>query len=328
MPKVLIATSTLAGPGWPFLDVLRGANLDIVYPRAWKQFTEDELIAELAGAAAVVAGMEPYTRRVIEACPGLRVIARVGVGYDAVDTAAAADRGVAVTITPGVNQESVAEHTFALVLALARSVVPMHLAIRGGGWKRDSGVPLRGRTLGLVGLGRIGKEVALRGAAFRMKVLAYDPMPDARFAADHGVTLAPLDRLLAESDFVSLHLPRTPGAAPLLDAAALARMKPTAYLVNTARGGIVDEAALADALQSKRLAGAGLDVFAEEPPRPDDPLRTLDTVVCTGHTAGIDTQARDDMASLAAESIAALSRGEWPAHQVVNPACRDRFRWP
>jgi phosphoglycerate dehydrogenase-like enzyme len=327
MHKVLIATSTLAGPDEPFLGVLRGAGLEVVYPREWKQFTEADMAAELAGVSAAIAGMEPYTRRVIEAAPALRVIARVGVGYDAVDTAAAADRGVAVTVTPGVNQESVAEHTFALILALARSVVPMHLAVRGGGWRRVSGVPLRGRTLGLVGLGRIGKEVALRAAAFRMKVLAYDPVPDTRFAAEHGVALVPLDRLLAESDFVSLHLPLAAGSRHLLDAAALGRMKPTAFLVNTARGGLVDEAALADALRAGKLAGAGLDVFAEEPPPKDHPLRGLDTVVCTGHTAGIDTQARDDMALLAAQSVAALSRGEWPAHQVVNPACREKFRW-
>ena len=327
MHKVLIATPTLAGPGWPFLDVLRDAGLEVVYPRRPKQLTEDELIAELPGVSAVVAGMEPYTRRVIESSPELRVIARVGVGYDAVATAAAAERGVAVTVTPGVNKESVAEHTFALMLALARSVVPMHLAIRGGGWRRDSGVPLRGRTLGLVGLGRIGKEVALRAAAFRMNVLAYDPVPDARFAAEHRVGLVPLDRLLAESDFVSLHLPLAADSRHLIDARALGLMKPTAFLINTARGGLVDEAALAGALRAGRLAGAGLDVFAEEPPPPGDPLRGLDNVVCTGHTAGIDSQSRDDMAVLAARSVAALSRGEWPESQVVNPACRDRFRW-
>jgi phosphoglycerate dehydrogenase-like enzyme len=327
MHKVLIATPTLAGPDWPFLDVLRGAGLEVVYPRQRKALTEDDLLVELEGVAAVVAGMEPYTRRVIEASQGLRVIARVGVGYDAVDTDAAAERGVAVTVTPGVNQESVAEHTFALMLALARSVVPMHLAIRGGGWRRDSGVPLRGRTLGLVGLGRIGKEVALRAAAFRMTVLAYDPVPDARFADEHHVALVPLDRLLAESDFVSLHLPLAVESRHLIDARALGRMKPTAFLINTARGGLVDEAALAAALRAGRLAGAGLDVFAEEPPPPGDPLRRPDNVVCTGHTAGIDSQSRDDMALLAARSVAALSRGEWPESQVVNPACRGKFRW-
>jgi phosphoglycerate dehydrogenase-like enzyme len=327
MPKVLIATPTLAGVDGPFLQLLRDAGHEVVYPRLRKPLTEDELLAELGGVAACVAGFEPYTRRVLSSCPELRVIARNGVGYDAVDVAAATERGVAVTVTPGVNQESVAEHTFALLLAVARSVVPQHAAIRGGEFRRIAGVPLRDRTLGLVGLGRIGREVAVRAAAFRMRVLAHDPVPDARFVEQQRITLVPLDRLLAESDFVSLHVPLTKESRHLIDARALGLMKPTALLVNTARGELVCEDALVRALQDGRLAGAGLDVFAEEPPPRDHPLRQLENVVCTAHTAGIDLQARADMAMLAAGAIVALGRGEWPEHQVVNPECRTTFRW-
>lgn len=244
MPKVLIATTTLAGVEGPFLTLLRGAGFEVVYPRQRKPLTEEELLAELQGVAACVAGFEPYTRRVLASCPALRVIARNGVGYDAVDVAAATEHGIAVTVTPGVNQESVAEHTFALLLTLARAVVPQHTAIRGGGWRRDSGVPLRGRTLGLVGLGRIGREVALRAAAFRMRVLAHEPVPDARFVAQHRITLVPLDQLLAESDFVSLHVPLSQESRNLIDARAFHLMKPTAFLINTARGGLIAEADL------------------------------------------------------------------------------------
>jgi phosphoglycerate dehydrogenase-like enzyme len=327
MPKVLLATTTLADLQGPFLDHLRRAGLEPVYPRQRKVLTEDELLAELDGVAASLAGFERYTRRVIEGSPTLRVIARIGVGYDAVDVAAATERGVAVTITPGGNHEAVAEHTFALMLAVGRSILPQHEAIRAGGWRRDLGVPLRGRTLGLVGLGRIGREVAIRAAAFRMRIVACEPSPDIEFNERHGITLTSLDQLLAESDFVSLHLPLSPESRHLIDARALRLMKPTAFLINTARGGVVSEPDLYEALRAGTIAGAGLDAYAEEPPPPGYPLAQLENVICTGHTAGVDVQSRDDMALLAAQAVVALSKGEWPERQVVNPDCRSRFRW-
>jgi D-3-phosphoglycerate dehydrogenase / 2-oxoglutarate reductase len=327
MSKVLIATAILAGLDKPFLHVLKGAGLEVVYPRQRKQLTEDELITELKGVAAALAGSEPYTRRVIESSPQLRVIARNGVGYDAVEVAAATEHGIAITVTPGANHESVAEHTFALMLTLARSIIPQHAAISAGRWQRDVGFPLRGRTLGLIGLGRIGREVAIRALAFRMHILAYEPRPDARFVAQHRIVLVPLEQLLSQSDFVSLHLPLTHESQHLLDGRALGLMKPTAFLLNTARGGLVDEAELLRALQERRIAGAGLDVFAEEPPPADHLLLKLPNVVCTAHTAGVDAQARDDMAHLAAQSIVALSRGQWSHATVVNPECRARFSW-
>lgn len=328
MPKVLIAPMTLATVQGPYLDVLRGAGFEVVYPGHAKahQLTEDELLPALHGIAGSVAGSEPYTARVIEANPQLRVIARAGVGYDAVDVAAATAHGVAVAITPNTNQDSVAEHTFALILGMTRNIVPQHQGVKGGLWPRGTNLPLRGRTLGIAGLGRIGKAVALRGEAFGMKLLAYEPAPDAAFVAAHHVTLMPLDRLLAESDFLSLHLPLTPASRHLINRTSLAKMKPTAYLINTARGGLVNEADLLEALRSRKIAGAGLDVFEEEPPG-KSPLFELDNVLATPHAAGMDLQSRDDMARSAAEAIVSLSRGEWPAEKIVNPEVRERFRW-
>ena len=328
MPKVLIATAMLAGLEGAFLDLLRGARFEVVYPRTRKQLTEAELLAELGGVTASLAGSEPYTRRVIEACPQLAVIARNGVGYDAVDVTAATERGIAVAVTPGANHESVAEHTLALMLTLARSILPQHAAIQAGGWQRDVGVPLRGRTLGLVGLGRIGREVAIRAAAFRMRVLACDPAADAGYARERGIEIVALDELLRASDFVSLHVPMTTECRRLIDGRALSLMKPTAFLINTARGGLVCEESLARALKERGIAGAGLDVFADEPPPADHPLLGMENVICTAHTAGVDAQARDDMALLAAQAIVALSRGEWSQATVVNPQCRTRFCWP
>jgi phosphoglycerate dehydrogenase-like enzyme len=318
---------TLAGFDSPFLHTLRAAGFELVYPGKAAQLTEEELLPALAGVDASLAGSEPYTRRVLEANPTLKVIARVGVGYDAVDLAAATEHGVAVTITPGANHDAVAEHTFALMLALAKDLVNQHNLTQAGRWPRKTTLPLRGRALGIAGLGRIGKAVACRGECFGMKLLAFEPFPDPEFVRRHLVTLLPFDRLLAESDFLSLHLPLTKESTHLMNRQTLSKMKPTAVLINTARGGLVCEPDLFDALKNHRLAGAALDVFEREPPDPKDPLLTLENVILTPHAAGSDVKSRDDMANMAAQSIVALSKGQWPPEQVVNPEVRAKFRW-
>jgi phosphoglycerate dehydrogenase-like enzyme len=326
MNKVLMAPMTLVGLEGAFVEVLREAGFELVYPNTGTQLLEDELMAFLPGIKASLAGSEPYTARVLAANPQLRVIARVGVGYDAVDVAAATKHGCAVTITPGTNEGSVAEHTFCLILGLAKRLVSQHLGVKEGGWPRSVNLPLRGRTLGIAGLGRIGKAVALRGAAFGMRLLAYDPIPDTTFATHHHITLVPFERLLTESDYLTLHLPVSTESRYLINRDTLALMKPTAFLINTARGAVVNEADLLDALRNKRLAGAGLDVFEEEPPG-KHPLFELDNVLLTPHAAGTDVQSRDDMALSAARAIVSLSRGEWPAEKIVNPEVRANFRW-
>src|SRR5437870_1987258 len=217
MDRVLIAPAQLAGIEASFLPALRGAGFDLVFPKRRAQMVEAELLEQLSGVKAAIAGSEPYTRRVLDANPQLRVIARAGVGYDAVDVLAATERGVAVTITPNTNQDSVAEHTFALILALAKDLINQHLGTRAGRWPRRSNVPLRGRTLGIIGLGRIGKAVAVRGACFGVRLLAYEPFPDTAFTAKYGVTLVPFDRLLAEADFLSLHVPLMPESKYLIN---------------------------------------------------------------------------------------------------------------
>jgi phosphoglycerate dehydrogenase-like enzyme len=326
MSKVLISPTTLAGVKAEFIDVLKKGGFELVYHGRPNQLLEDEILTELKGIKASVAGSEPYNERVLAANPQLKVIARVGVGYDAVDVAAATRAGVVVTIAPGTNQGSVAEHTFALMLALVKQIVPQCVGVRAGGWPRAANLPLRTRTLGIAGLGRIGKAVATRALAFEMRVIAHDPMPDTAWAAAHGIPLVSLDRLLEESDFLTLHMPALPETAHMINAKSLARMKPTAFLLNTSRGAVVNEADLYAALKAKRLAGAGLDVFEQEPPG-RIPLAELDNVVLTPHNAGTDIRSRDDMAKSAAEAIVSLSRGEWPAEKVVNPQVRERFRW-
>jgi phosphoglycerate dehydrogenase-like enzyme len=326
MDKILISPAPLAGLDAEFVHVLRRAGFDLVYPKRRAQLTEEELIEQLTGIRAAVAGSEPYTRKVMAAHPHLRVIARAGVGFDAVDLAAATDHGVAVTITPGTNQDAVAEHTFALILALAKSVVVQHAGTCALKWPRQATIPLRGRTLGIAGLGRIGKSVAIRGKAFGMRLIAYEPFQDHAFAKEHGVAFVGLDQLLAESDYLTLHLPATKEARHLINRSTLSKMKPTAYLINTARGALVNEPDLVAALEKKQIAGAGLDVFEEEPPQ-DLPFFHMPNVVVTPHAAGVDLQSRDDMALSAAQAIISLSKGEWPAEKVVNPEVKGRFGW-
>jgi phosphoglycerate dehydrogenase-like enzyme len=326
MSKVLITPATLAGIEGAYLTVLREAGFEVLYPPFVRQLTEDEIFQQLKGVSAVLAGSEPYTPRVLAAHPQLKVIARAGVGYDAVNTPAASEHGIVVCITPGTNQDAVAEHTFALILGVAKNLVPQHLGTKTGKWPRQANLPLRGRTLGIAGLGRIGKAVALRGAAFGMKLLAYEPFPDHQFLAQHRVTLVTMEKLFAESDYLTIHVPLTPESKYLVNKKSLATMKPGAFLINTARGGLVCEADLAEALKAKKIRGAALDVFEQEPP-PVGELFELDSVLLTPHAAGVDLQSRDDMAESAARAIVDLSRGLWPTEKIVNPEARAKFKW-
>ncbi len=329
MSNVLIAAREAAQVQERFHDVLASAGLTPLYPNTGKptQLTEQELLTALDGIEAIVAGSEPYTSRVLTAHPQLRVIARVGVGYDAVDVAAATAQGAVVTITPGTNHGSVAEHTFALMLGFTRHLPARHQSLVQGGWPRLMSTPLRGQTLGLAGLGRIGKAVAIRALAFEMKVIAFDPHPDAEFCSTHGITLVPFERLLSDADFLSLHLPSTPSTRHLINRATLARMKPECVLINTSRGGLIHEGDLLMALRERNIRGAALDVFEQEPLPTDHPLRGLDNVVLTPHAAGLDILSLGDMARSAAEAIAGLRRGEWPMEKVINPEVRPNFHW-
>jgi phosphoglycerate dehydrogenase-like enzyme len=326
MKRVLIAPAPLAELEGGFTTALREAGFELVYPARRAQLTEEELRAVLPGVSATLAGSEPYTRSVLQANRHIKVIARAGVGYDAVDLAAATEFGVAVCFAPGTNQDAVAEHTFAMILALAKGLIVQHLGTCALRWPRRANIPLRGRTLGIAGLGRIGKAVALRGESFLMPLLAYEPYPDRDFVAQHGIRLVSFEQLLAESDFLTLHMPATAESHHLINRDTLRLMKPTAFLLNTARGTIIHEADLIEALTAGRLAGAGLDVFEDEPPA-DNPLFHMDNVVVTPHAAGVDLKSRDDMALSAAMAIVSLSRGEWPTEKIVNPEVRERFRW-
>jgi D-3-phosphoglycerate dehydrogenase len=280
--------------------------------------TEEEMIDLLRGIDGAIVSTDPFTARVIQAADRLRVISRTGVGYDAVDVPAATARGVIVTTTPGVNRHAVADWALALILCCARKV-PENLAeVQRGVWTRHEGMDLDGKTLGVVGLGTIGKEVAKRASAFGMRLLAFDLAQDLPFAKEQGIAYVPLEELLRQSDFVSIHCFLNAATRHLINRERLLLMKPTAFLINTARGGIVDTDALYQALQAKRITGAGLDVFEGEPLRADSPLRALENVYLSPHCAGSTADARRRSGTMAAENLIRGLRGDRP-EGIVNP---------
>ncbi|HEX4144781.1 MAG TPA: phosphoglycerate dehydrogenase [Pirellulales bacterium] len=276
---------------------------------------------------AIVAGLETVDRHVLESGL-LRAVARYGVGYDSVDIAAATECKVAVTITPGVNHIAVAEHTLAMILGLMRLVRERDRATREGNWVRFPNARLAGKTLGLVGLGRIGKAIVPRAQGFGVKVIAYDPYPDREFAAAHDVRICSLDEIWADSDIVSLHLPAGPGSKPLMDRSTLAKLRPGAILINTARGVLVDDDALIEALVSGHLGGAALDCFVVEPLPTTSRLLAAPNLLLSPHVAGQDHESAAAAGSLATECLACLYRGqELQPGCLVNPAIFPGWKW-
>jgi D-3-phosphoglycerate dehydrogenase len=281
---------------------------------------EAELIRRIGDAEVVIniRAHARFTDKVLAACPKLRLVSIWGTGTDNVDLAACRTRGVAVTNTPGVNANAVAEHTVALMLAITRRIPAMDRDSRAGQWPRGLLVQLEGRTVGLVGLGAIGGRVAELLRPFGVQLLASTYGPDGGRAAAAGARHVPLETLLRESDIVSLHLRLSADTQGYLGRERLALMKPTAFLVNTARGALVDKEALVDALREERLAGAALDVFHEEPIPAGDPILTLPNVVLTPHNGGMTREVIDAGLLRAVENVERFLAGR-PRDVVVPP---------
>jgi phosphoglycerate dehydrogenase-like enzyme len=296
--RVAVTPRSLRQTPGPHLDRLQ-AELDVRFPDVDRPLDEQEMVELVHDCAGLIVGVDPVTPRVLEAGP-LRVVVKYGSGMDNIDVESARALGVQVSSTPGTNARSVAELAIALLLALARNVVLHDRGVRAGSWRRLTGVELAGKQLGIVGYGAIGREVARIAQGLDMSVVAHDPL-----VAEGDVPLVPLDELYAASDAVSLHLPLTDETRGFVGERELGAMKPTAFLINTARGGLIDEAALGDALRSGRLAGAALDGFEVEP-LGDSPLRQLDNVVFSPH-AGASTY--DAVLRTAAQAVDQLLAG-------------------
>jgi len=289
----------------------------VTYNPTGKPLTSQQVAELLPGIDGYIAGLDIIDRSALEKADHLKVIARYGVGVDSVDLAAAREKAIIVTNTPGANSVSVAELALGLMLALARQIPEAVTAVHQGKWPRLNGLSLENKTVGLLGLGAIGKQLAIRLRGFDCRILAYDPFTDKAFAAENGVQLGSLEEVITEADFVSLHLPLLPETRSLVNADFLAKMKKGSYLINTSRGEVVDEGALLAALESGHLRGAGLDAFTIEPPDPSNPLLQLPQVIATPHLGAQTDGATSNMGWLAMQDCLAVLRGDEPKYRVA-----------
>ncbi len=323
VPKALM--SRMMQDQWlaPYLHKLTDYGLEIVISQADPPLGPGDWLPDLDGTVALFAnGNDDVTAEVVNAAPDLKVICRTGVGFDRVDTVAAAARQIAVTTTPGSNSEAVADFAMGLILACARLIPRLDRSMRAGAWQPSLGVDVHSKTLGIAGLGRIGQAVARRARGFNMRILGVDPIVPQEHVAALGVEKVSLETLLSESDFITLHMPSSAATAGFIGERELQAMRSSAFLINTARGPLVDEQALADALRNGQIAGAGLDVFADEP-RTDSPFADFDNVIVSPHIAGATVESTAKMAESAVDNAIAVLSGSWPREIVVNGVYSD-----
>jgi len=294
--------------------------------------TDDDIIKHAADADAFISGpTEPLTAKALQAMTKCKIVSRVGIGYSNIDIPEATKLGIPVAIVLDASMHEVSDHAIAFVLNSSRKILPVSTIIRGGAWTlggkevmgmtRDM-VRLNHQTMGLIGMGRIGGLVVKKAKAFGMRAIVYDPYLPAKVAADLGAELVELDQVLKESDYISLHSPLTAETAKIMNLESFKKMKPTAYLINTSRGGLVDEQALYEAVTKGYIAGAGLDVTDPEPPEPDNPLLKLDKVLITGHTAWASQQSMMELQIRSTEAAIKGLKGEWPQF-LANPEVKE-----
>lgn len=313
--RVLIGSRSFGQVFPEHIQRLEEAGCEVIPNGVGRAYRAHELKDALVGVDAIITGTDELTAEIINGADRLKTIAKHGIGLETIDLAAARAKGIVVSATPQASSDSVADLTLALLLALARKIIPAHLNTVSGGWKAYTGMELRDKVLGIIGLGRIGQQVCRRAQGFGMQVIAYDPYADQRFAEAHQVKLVSMAEVLARADVVTLHLPAEQVACPLLGAAELAAMKPGALLLNTARGVLVDEDALADALRRGHLGGAGIDAFVQEPPV-GSPLLELENVVLTPHIGGRTHDGLRRMGEQTIENVLRALRGEPPLFEI------------
>ena len=316
--KILITTTSFQDTPGAHHDLLAKTGWELVTARG--PLNEADTLALVGDVDGYICGDDAITRKVLEkARPKLRVLSKYGIGVDKIDVKAATEFGIPVLFTPGVNHTTVAEHTFLLLLALEKNLMFHTDSTRSGGWKRKTGHELFEKTIGIVGLGRIGKEVAIRAKAFGMASVGFDVYWDEKFAQENGVKrAATLDELLAVSDYISLHTNLTPETRDMISAKSFAKMKPGVIILNCARGEIVNTKDMVEALQSGRVAGYGADVLEHEPPPADHPLLKLPNVVITPHIASRTYESVVRQATTSVKNLILAMNGEKPIAQV-NP---------
>lgn len=313
--KILVATRSFGSTSSKPWDVLNQEGCEIVKADMSQKMTEERLIELLMGVDGAIIGVVPMTAHVIQNSPRLKVVSMHGVGVDHIDLTAAAGSGVVIANCQGANDQSVADLTIGLMISIARNIPSVDGSLRKGGWGAHAGNELWNKTLGLVGLGRIGRGVAKRALGFDMKVLAYDPyVKDGDILP--GISLMSFEDVLRQADYVSVHAALTDETCHMIGADQLKLMKPSAYFINTSRGALVDEAALYSALTQKQIAGAALDVFNEEPPK-DSPLLELENVVVTPHIGAHTRESIERVGIMAAENVLRTLKGGQPHCRVA-----------
>lgn len=301
--KILVTPASFKpGKGGAAFELLRSFSDNLVFNPLERPLSEEELIPLLSDCEGYIAGLDFITGKVIESAKSLKVISRYGAGFDQVDLAAAKEKGIVVCNTPGVNANAVADLTFALLLSVARGIPALDRKTRAGEWPRSNGIELYGKTIGILGLGAVGRAVAKRASGFSMRIMACDPCIDMEYAAANGIIAVGFDELIGEADFLSLHLPLTKETRHIISGEVMRKMKKGALIINTARGGILDEEAAYELLKSGHLGGLGLDVFEKEPPV-SSPLFTLDNLAVTPHSAAHTTEAVAAMAELSVKNL-------------------------
>ena len=321
--RVLCTPNTFGNRDPSLRSTLEAAVREVIYNPFGRPLKAAEVRSLLKDVDGYIAGLDEIDSSALEAADRLRIIARYGVGIDRVDVAAATAKGIVVTNTPGANSAAVAELTIAFILSLARHIIRASEAVRRGEWPVLDGIGIRGKTVGLIGFGSAGREVARRLKGFDCRLLAFDPYVQTEIDDKYGVRLVPLETLITEADFLSLHAPATEATVGMVNEELLERMKKGAFLINTARGDLVDEPALIAALESGHLQGAALDCFSQEPPDRNSRLFQLPSIIFTPHTAAHTDDAMNQMGSTALGCCLAGLRGETPEH-VVNPAVFER----
>lgn len=291
---------------------------EVIYNTTGKPLTSKQLSSLLPNIDGYIAGLDDIDQSALQSANALKIIARYGVGFDRVDLEAASEKGIIVSNTPGANAISVAELALGMILMLARKIPQAQEELRNGAWPRLAGMTLQNKTIGILGLGAIGKQLAKRLSAFECVLIAHDPFPDESFAEQYHIEYVDQDSLIAASDFISLHVPVLPETREMVDADFISRMKKGSFLINTSRGEILDESALLEGLSTGHLQGAALDAFQTEPPDPTNPLLTHKSVICTPHLGAQTDGSRDNMGEMAMNECLRVLAGEAPEYQVNN----------
>ncbi|ADK14230.1 MULTISPECIES: phosphoglycerate dehydrogenase [Clostridium] len=302
MGKILITPRSFGKHSKKPFELLKQRGFELVVNPYGRILTQDEMIKEVADVDGIIIGVDPLNAEVLKHAKKLKVISKYGVGTDNIDLNYAKNNNITITITKGANSDAVADYAFALMISVARKIVTIDRGCRKLDWSKVTSIGMYGKTLGLIGLGNIGKGVAKRAKGFDMKVLAYDVYKDMNFASRNNVQYVTIEKILKEADFISIHLPLTKETKYIIGEKELNMMKENAVIVNTARGGLIDENALYDALKNNRIWGAGIDVFEQEPPKNKE-LLDLNNIVVGSHCAASTFEAVDNMGIMAANNI-------------------------